>query len=288
MDLSGKRILVTGANRGIGLALARELATRPTHLLLGARQPKRRPPRWPGMRARSVRWVSMDLGSYDSIETSCAALGSELERIDVLINNAGYFDAGLLNELDIRKTYTMLQTNLTGPMHLAARVLPGMLRRKQGKIVNNGSIGCYTHFPSATTYVAGKTGLLAFTNSLRRELEGTGVTAMLVITPAVRTEMYEKTEQTVGQHINLGGWSAVEPADWARQMVAAIENDTAELWPGGTLAVAGFVARHLPGVFDLLQPTLFQFRRDGRDGRPSRRTGRPSPAGGSEAGAQHS
>ncbi len=288
MDLSGKRILLTGANRGIGLALAHELATRPTRLLLGARQQQRRPPRWPDMRARSARWVRMDLASYDSIEASCAALGGDLDQIDLLINNAGYFDAGLLNEIDVRKTYTMVQTNLTGPMHLAARVLPGMLRRKHGKIVNNGSIGCYTHFPSASTYVAGKTGMLAFTNALRRELQGTGVTAMLVITPAVRTEMYEQTQQTVGQHINLGGWSAVEPADWARQMVAAIENDTAELWPGGTLAVAGFVARHLPGVFDLLQPTLFQFQREGRRGRPARRTARRSPAGGSEAGTRRS
>jgi short-subunit dehydrogenase len=288
MDLSGKRILLTGANRGIGLALARELAKRPTHLLLGVRQHKRRPPRWPDTRARSVRWVHMDLASYESVEASCAALGSDLDRIDVLINNAGYFDAGLLDEIDVRKTYTMVQTNLIGPMHLAARVLPGMLRRKQGKIVNNGSIGCYTHFPSASTYVAGKTGMLAFTNSLRRELQGTGVTLMLAITPAVRTEMYEQTEQTVGQHMNLSAWSALEPADWARQMVAAMEKDTAELWPGGTLAVAGFVARHLPGVFDLLQPTLFQFQREGRQQHPAGRKGRRSPAGGSEAGTQRS
>ncbi len=95
MDLDGKTILITGGNRGIGLAIAQRLAREPVTLLVGVRELDRYTP-IAADGAIEVRPVKMDLGSRESIDACCDALGAELGEIDVLINNAGGFVAGQL------------------------------------------------------------------------------------------------------------------------------------------------------------------------------------------------
>ena len=82
---------------------------------------------------------------------------------------------GLLEEQDTDDIYAMFQVNLVGLVQLTGPVLPGMLERGRGKIVNNASITGYAYFPATTTYAAAKAGVVAFSESLRRELRGTGV-----------------------------------------------------------------------------------------------------------------
>ncbi len=163
MDLNGRTALVTGANRGIGRAIAAALAAEPLGLLLaGARSPaKAKPITAPAGAAREVRTVGMDLSSIASIEQSCSAL-AEIEQIDLLVNNAGQMTGGLLEEQELDDIYAMFQVNLIGVTQLTRAVLPGMLRRGHGKIVNNASISGYAHFPGATTYAAAKAGVVAF------------------------------------------------------------------------------------------------------------------------------
>jgi short-subunit dehydrogenase len=260
MHLDHSKVLITGANRGIGLAIAREMAKHPVHLLLGARKPPARlQPEWRKTKALSVHWVPMDLSSYASIESCCDKLGEELHEIDVLVNNAGFLENGLVDRLDMERVYTMIQTNLTGWIHLTARVLPGMLRRRTGRIVNNGSISCYTHFPSSSAYAATKGEILAFTNGLRRELRGTGVSTLLLITPGVRTDMYEETERVHGPHIaGMESWPVISPEAWAKKTVDAIRGDVAEMWPGGSIGARGSVARYLPWLFDFGVARIFR------------------------------
>src|SRR4051812_3290599 len=115
MDLSGQIALVTGANRGIGRAIAEELATRPLGLLLaGVRDPSGFDPiEPPAGGAREVRAVRMDLSTRESIDECCDAL-AELAQIGLLVNNAGQFVGGQLEEQDVAEVYSMLQVNLVG------------------------------------------------------------------------------------------------------------------------------------------------------------------------------
>lgn len=223
-DLDGATCLVTGANRGIGAALARSLARRPVRVLVGMRDTGRSAPFDPPPGAAGeMRPVRMDLSSAESIEASCAELGDTLGAIDVLVNNAGLFTAGLLEEQRIENIYPMFQANLVGMVHLTMRVLPGMLRRGRGMIVNNASISAYAHLPTTTTYAATKAGVAAFTSALRRELRGTGVGTLTMVTPAVETEMLRAVDQTSGRYVDTSRWSRVSPDDWAEKVVHALE-----------------------------------------------------------------
>jgi short-subunit dehydrogenase len=257
VDLTGRVALVTGSNRGIGRALVERLAAEPLELLLaGVRDPARHEP--PArVLAGEVRPVRIDLGSRESIEESCAALGDELTRIDLLVNNAGLVTGGLLEEQQLDDIYPMFQANLVGLVHLTKAVLPGMLERGRGKVVNNASISGYAYFPAASTYAASKAGVVAFTESLRRELRGTGVSTLHLVTPGVDTDMLDATEEAYGRHLDTSDWEKVSPEEWAQKVVAAIGDDRTVLGPGGKTAFAKLASRGPAFLLDRISARMF-------------------------------
>ncbi len=261
MELNGLTALVTGSNRGIGRAIAEALAKEPLALLLaGARGPEVAEPLVPSPGGASeTRTVLMDLSSRESIERSCAAL-DELERIDLLVNNAGLMTGGLLEEQDLAEIYAMFQVNLIAVAHLTQAILPAMLKRGHGKIVNNASISGYAHFPAASTYAASKAGVVAFSESLRRELRGTGIDVLHLVTPGIETEMMDATQEVYGRHIDTSGWD-LQPADeWAAKVVKAIRDDDHVLGPGGRTAIAKLASRGPATLLDRISDRMFSRR----------------------------
>lgn len=259
MDLGDTTALVTGANRGIGRALVERLAELPLRsVLAGVRNLESfEAVKLPPGGAREVRAVRMDLSSQASIEECCADLSEELGSIDLLVNNAGLMTGGLLEEQAIDEVYAMFQVNLVGVAHLTQRVLPGMLARRKGTVVNNASISGYAYFPAASTYAASKAGIVGFTESLRRELRGTGVRAMHLVTPGVATDMLGATEEVYGRHMDTSGWDRVPAQEWAGRVVGAIEADRRVLGPGGRSSFALLAARAPAFVLDTVTARLF-------------------------------
>lgn len=259
MDLTGRTVLITGSNRGIGRAIAEALAKEPVALLLcGMRSPEKfeEMAKVPGG-AREVRPVRVDLGSREQITTSVAELGDQLGRIDVLVNNAGLVTGGLLEEQDLDEVYAMFQANLLGLVQLTQAVLPGMLARRTGKIVNNASISGYAYFPAASTYAASKAGVVAFTESLRRELKGTGVSALQLVTGGVDTDMLGETEETYGRYLDTSDWQRQPAGEWAAKVLAAIREDRTVLGPGGKTAIAKLASRGPAFLLDSISDRMF-------------------------------
>jgi uncharacterized protein len=255
VKLEGVTALVTGANRGIGRALVEQLAQSPLELVLaGMRDPEAFEPVEGGAPVLPLR---MDLSSRESIDDCCDEAHDLLQRVDLLVNNAGLLTGGLLEEQDTGDIYAMFQVNLVAVAHLTQRILPGMLQRGRGKVVNNASISGYAYFPAASTYAASKAGVVALTESLRRELSGTGVSAMHVVTPGVKTDMLDATREAYGRYMDTSDWDEVTPEEWASRVVRAIERDDAILGPGGKTSLAKLASRGPAFLLDAVSSRMF-------------------------------
>lgn len=255
MDLSGATVLVTGANGGIGRALVEELAKRDVHLLAGMRDTGTFEP-VSERGAREVRPVRIELSSREEIDACLAEL--ENEHIDVLINNAGQFEGGLLERQSLDQVYGMIQVNLAGVVHLTKALLEPMVARGRGKIVNNASIAGYVPFPGAAVYSATKAGVVGFTEALRRELGESDVTVLEVVTPGVETDMLAEVRADYEPHMDdTSKIKGVEPAEWAEKIAGAIEDDDELLNPSGAERLAKLASRGPGQVLDSVLGRVF-------------------------------
>jgi short-subunit dehydrogenase len=240
MKITGSNVLVTGANRGIGRAIVSALASEGANVLAGVRALDDAHQIEP---SPTIRRVRVDLSDARAIQDSVDQLGDV--DIDIVVNNAGRFAGGLLEQQEVARIYELLQSSLVGPIHLTRLLLPGMLERNRGKVVNNASIIGHAPFPGAAVYAAAKTGLHGFTESLRRELEETNVSVLELITPGVDTEMMDQVQSELDGLVDTSGWDHVNPDDWAAKVVKAIADDADECNPGGAERIAKLLPKAL-------------------------------------------
>ena len=175
LKLDGSRAVVTGASSGIGAELARQLAPRVAHLALVARRVDRLEALASELKqahpALQVTVLPCDLGDLAAVK----ALGARLGEVDVLVKNAGAGDFGLFEQADWAKTEQLFTLNALAPAWLIRHLLPGMVARGHGGILNMSSGFGLTSLPSFASYVATKHFLSGLTESLRAEVVGTGV-----------------------------------------------------------------------------------------------------------------
>ena len=187
MKLSGARVVVTGASRGIGAALATELAARGARVVLVARS------------VEPLEKLAAELGGEAFPADLAVASGIEpLVRrieadgpIDVLVNNAGLDLTGDLVALPADEIARLLAVNLCAPMLLCRSVIPGMLSRGRGHIVNVSSLSGTNAVPGLAPYSASKAGLSHFTAVLRAELKGTPIKTTLAQVGPVESTMID-------------------------------------------------------------------------------------------------
>jgi short-subunit dehydrogenase len=148
--------------------------------------------------------------------------------------------------------------NLVAVTHLTARLLPAMIERRRGLIVNNASISGYASFPAASTYAAAKAGVVAFSESLRREVRDAGVEVMHLVTPGVETDMLADTREVYGGHMDTADWPSVSADEWADKVVEAMKRGDHIVGPGGRLAVAKLASRGPAFMLDAISSRMFR------------------------------
>lgn len=175
--LKGKVVLLTGGSRGIGPVVAESLAKRGASIALAARSKSGLDDVATTLRALGIKTLSMpiDLSQPLQREKLVADVLSEFGKIDILVNNAGLETEGAYTELSWPSIQETIEVNLTAPMALTHLVLPEMLERKTGHIVNIASIAAKSGAPYAATYSGTKAGLAEWTRALRLELSNSGV-----------------------------------------------------------------------------------------------------------------
>lgn len=227
MNLSGSRILLTGASGGIGRCLAHELARRGARLALTGRDETR-------LAALASEVSSMggtavvlpcDLaqpsGHAALVQRALGALGG----LDILINNAGQSHFGAFAADDEDTVRRLMSVNIMAPLLLARAALPHLISRGSGCIVNVGSVLGAIGFPYFTAYSTCKFALRGFSEALRRELGGTGVSVLYV---APRTTATDMNSPAVRALMAETGATVDPPEMVGRQIVEAMENGREE------------------------------------------------------------
>ena len=248
MEISGSHVMITGANRGIGRAVAMMCAENKAHLhLVNRTQDDELVTALQSAGAASVVQYAADLGTRTGVDAFLKAHG-QLE-LDVLFNNAGQLTGGLFEEQDFNQIETMLQVNVHALMQLSRHYLPGMLSRKKGKIINHSSVSAYMHFPCASTYAASKAAVAAFTDCLHTELKGTGVSTLLLVTAGVETRMFKDIPKLYGKNLDVTWLTSIPPKKYAEMIKEAILEDLDVLKPQGLSGLGLRFAQHLPEAF---------------------------------------
>jgi short-subunit dehydrogenase len=259
--LKDQCVLITGANRGIGAAIARAAAERGARVVLGVRDlndpTSQQVLSHIQQRGESAELIELNMGSRAQIEEFVKRWASR-ETPHVIVHNAGVLTGGLIESQSVDEIYQSLQVNLVGVAHLTRELLPGMLRRGSGCVVVNSSVSGVMNFPLASTYSAAKTGVLALANCVRAETQGTGVRVLSLLTPGVKTRMFDEIPKRYGAHLDLDFLEgAITPEEWAERICEAIESGAEELHPQGATRAGLWMARHLPGVFQKLVSSKF-------------------------------
>jgi short-subunit dehydrogenase len=233
MQLKDARILLTGANGGIGSALADRLAAVGARLALLGRERNAAEAACERLRAAhpgaTADAFGVDLLDHASRESAVAEAAERLGGIDVLINCAGLMSFRPFAEEDPLKLERVMQLNLVVPALLVRQVLPPMLARGNGRIVNVGSTFGSIGFAWFTAYSASKFGLRGLSESLRRELEGSGVGVTYVAPRAVKTPL---NTDAVYRMAKVTRMRMDDPAWVAQRIVEAIERDSKDVYLG--------------------------------------------------------
>lgn len=169
--MSKKVILITGASSGIGAGIARELATSGAILLLGARRVDRLQALAAELKQQGaeVAVAALDVTSRVSVQQFAEVALQKWGRIDVMINNAGVMPLSPLASLKVDEWDQMIDVNIKGVLYGIAAVLPPMLAREAGHIINIASIGALSVSPTAAVYCATKFAVRAISDGLRQE-----------------------------------------------------------------------------------------------------------------------
>jgi NAD(P)-dependent dehydrogenase (short-subunit alcohol dehydrogenase family) len=189
--LSGKAALITGASRGIGLAIAHALAAEGCNLILTGRRldPLRKAGRELARHGIRVLAKACDVRDPASVKTLAAHIRKQFSRVDILVNNAGIGHPSLpVAKLPYNVWKNVIDTNLTGTFLVTREILP--LMRRGGAIVNNLSIAATQVFADSSAYNASKHGALGLTNTLREELRAKGIRVIALLPGATDTEIW--------------------------------------------------------------------------------------------------
>jgi 3-oxoacyl-[acyl-carrier protein] reductase len=188
--VSNRIVIVTGASRGIGAAIARRLSADGYDLALVARNAEALAEvaaSLPGA-GRSLA-LPGDVSSYEAVEAAVARVQQELGPVYGLVNNAGITRDGLLVRMSEAAWREVLDVNLTGTFHFTKAVTPLMMRQKIGRIVNMTSVIGLTGNAGQANYAASKAAVIAFTKSVARELGGRAITCNAVAPGFIETDM---------------------------------------------------------------------------------------------------
>jgi 3-oxoacyl-[acyl-carrier protein] reductase len=188
-ELNGQVALVTGGSRGIGLAIARELAQAGARVAVVARDGARAEAAATELPGQGHRGYACDVADPEACNALVKQVEADFGTLDVLVNNAGVTRDNVLMRIKDEDWDAVLDTNLRGAFNLMRAASRGMMKRRAGRIVNISSVVGVTGNAGQANYAASKAGLIGMTKSVAKELAGRGVLVNAVAPGYIETDM---------------------------------------------------------------------------------------------------
>ncbi|HLH28660.1 MAG TPA: SDR family oxidoreductase [Acidimicrobiales bacterium] len=246
IDWTGQRVLVTGASSGIGAGMAEEFARRGATVGICARRADRLEQVLERLRAHSPEsrsWV-VDLARPDEVDRLAEQSLAELGRIDVLVNNAGIPKRRHVSRLDPETVADVMNLNFLSPVRLTLALLPHMLGRGDGRIVNVSSVAATLSSPGEAAYDASKAALTAFSEAMAVDLWETGVKVLVVYPGLVDTELFSLPDNDPV----TAGVEAIPVEELVAGVFDALERDARQVYvPGWFADLAAGKAKDVEG-----------------------------------------
>lgn len=240
--------LVTGATSGIGAAFASRLAQKGFDLILHGRRQKELMDRAKNLEriySTSVEIIIAELSRPDEIRKVEERINS-LDRLDMLVNNAGYWEPGVFWEHSPDSLEAMIMVHNVAPVRFIRAALPRMLERDQGDIINVSSLGAYLNMVTLENYGATKAYLISFTESLHVALMGTGIRVQ-ALTPGFTVTEF---------HSRLGADFTKEQRTWM-QPEEVVDESLRALGKGPVVCIPGFKRRFIVKLASMLPRSVY-------------------------------
>jgi uncharacterized protein len=247
MTANRKTALITGASGGIGEALARTLAQHGYDLILVARTISKLETLGAELTAKNgvqTTSISSDLSAFDASEKLIAELETRELNVDLLVNNAGFAEYGEFATGDPQKQQQMISLNILTLTMLTRALLPKMLERKFGRVMNVASTAAFMPGPLMSVYYASKAYVLSFSEALGEELLGTGVTVTALCPGPTESDFQARAAMQDSKLVQ--GKTLMTAKEVAEQGVAALERGQRVVIPGFINQIQAQVSRFLP------------------------------------------
>ena len=250
MDLNGCTVLITGASAGIGREFARQLAGRVATMVLVARRRDRLEQLRDEFTTRNpklnVQIKTADLSRTEDVEALAAALERDGLAIDLLINNAGLGDRGDFATAEPQRLADMVLVNILSLTSLTRRLVPGMIERRRGAILNVSSSASFLPIPRMAVYAASKAYVTSLSEALRTELAPFGISVSALCPGPVHTEFDTVAQRAHDPRGSAPELTYVPVEEVVRAALDGVERNRPIVIPGTAMKLAMFFARLMP------------------------------------------
>jgi 3-dehydrosphinganine reductase len=240
MKLKDRWAIVTGGSSGIGLATARKFAKEGANVVLLARREELLKSAEATIMAdkvdpdQKIVWFSVDVREHEAVEKTIEQIEKQFGTPDYLVNSAGVAQSGYFKELDLDIFRWMMEVNYFGTVYVTRAVVPGMVKRKSGHIVNISSIAGFLGVFGYTAYSGSKYAVRGFTDILRSELKPLGIRVSIVFPPDTQTPQLEYDNATKPPETKAltDTGSIISPEEVAQSIINGILKNKYIILPG--------------------------------------------------------